>query len=83
LKQKQERIEEQRVVREFGTFLKKADDNVVAGSDLGLFIKRKLDWRTVDDWIKEMKNGKSVKQIWEGLSEPTRDGLRDQLEHLT
>lgn len=87
-KKERERRKEQSQAREpveaqkFKVFLGAAKGNVIAGSKIGLFIKRKIpgEWNTVNEWLNEQRDGKTPEQIWNRLPNQMKEILRDYWE---
>lgn len=75
--QEQRRARRREDIQRFTRFLQKAGGKVQAGSEIGLFIKKKIPggWKIVNGWLKE-RNGKSVDQIWNSLSNGVKELFR-------
>jgi len=60
----------------FADFLKLVNGNIIPGSELAMFIKRKIpgEWRTVTGWLKDKR---SPNTIWATVAENTKDTFRD------
>lgn len=60
----------------FADFLQMANGSVIPGSELALFIEKKVrgEWRTVTGWLKDKH---SPDAIWTGITENTKDAFRD------
>ena len=76
-RKKQSQAREQVEAQKFKAFLEVARGKVVAGSDIALFIKKKIpgDWSTVNGWLKEKK--KSPEQIWKALPNKVKELFKE------
>lgn len=89
-KESQRRNDERRARKEveaqkFKAFLGAARGKVIAGSEIALFIKKKIPggWSTVNGWLNEEKNGKTPEQIWDDLPDQAKEILRDYWQEGT
>lgn len=75
--------QKQMEARKFNAFLKLVRRNPAPGTRIAVFIKKRISWNTVEGWLKEMKNGKSAIQIWEGLLDQIKNLFRKYWEEQT